>query len=36
VTIETTVLDGGGKRLPVLMQQSYARWLERRNWEQGW
>jgi hypothetical protein len=36
VSIETNVLEGGGKRLPELMEHAYARWLERRDWEQGW
>ena len=35
VTIETNGLEGGRKRLPELMGQAYARWLDRQAWERG-
>lgn len=36
VSIETGILEGGRQRLPELMERAYARWLERRAWDQSW
>jgi hypothetical protein len=36
ISIETNILEGGRERLPELMRQAHARWLERQAWDSSW